>query len=100
MLATNLLGVERICLIHHTDCAVVGSAEDQVRARVRDARGLDPAGWEFLATTDADGALREDLDRLRTCELLAEGTEIGAFVFDVHTGALRPVDGPEPPAEV
>lgn len=92
ILATNLLGAKRICVIPHTECAMAGSSEDQMRAKVSNARGLDAGGWDFLATTDQMAALREDLQRLASCELLPDDVEIGTFLYDVHTGALRPVE--------
>jgi len=91
ILATNLLGARRLCVIPHTDCAMAGGTEAQMRAKVSDARGLDAIGWDFLATTDQMATLREDLDRLAECELLPKDLEVGAFLYDVHTGALHPV---------
>jgi len=90
VLAVNLLGVERVCVVAHTDCAMAGSTDDQVRDRVSDASGADASGWTFLATTDQHQALREDIARIRSCELLPDDLVIGGFVFDVHTGALVP----------
>jgi carbonic anhydrase len=92
ILATNLLGAKRICLMPHTECAMAGSTEAQMRAKVSEARGLDAIGWDFLATTDQLATLRDDLARLAACELLPKDVEIGAFLYDVHTGALRPVE--------
>ena len=57
VLAANLLGVTRVCVVQHTDCAMVGSTEDEMRARVEAARGVDASGWEFLTTTDQVAAL-------------------------------------------
>jgi carbonic anhydrase len=92
VLAVNLLGVDRVCVVAHTDCAMAGSTEDQVRTRVSDASGSDASGWTFLATTDQHQALRDDIARLRACDLLPDDLVIGGFVFDVHTGALVPDD--------
>ena len=55
-------------------------------------RGAVTLGWEFLSTTDQMGAFRKDLERLRGCELLPPDVEVGAFIFDVRSGALDPVD--------
>lgn len=93
VLAVNLLGVDRIAVVQHTDCAMVGSTEDEVRTRVETASGADASGWEFLATTDQAGTLRADLERLRTCPLLPESLVAAGFVFDVRTGELTPADG-------
>lgn len=92
VLATNLLDVDRICVVHHTDCAMVGATEDEMKTRVSEARGLDTAGMTFLSSTDQTATLRADLERVRSCELLAEGTTVAGFIFDVHTGALTPTE--------
>jgi carbonic anhydrase len=92
ILATNLLGAKRVCLIPHTDCAMAGSTEAEMRTRVYDARGRPADEWEFLANPDQRAALRVDVARLRGCELLPPDLVVGTFVFDVHSGELRPVD--------
>ncbi len=99
VLAANLLGVTRVCVVQHTDCAMVGSTEDEMRARVEAARGVDASGWEFLTTTDQVAALRGDITRITSCELIPPDLEVAAFIFDVHTGRLDevvPADVVEP----
>ncbi len=91
VLATNLLGVTRVCVVQHTDCAMVGRSEDEVRARVEAAAATSAEGWEFLATTDQRATVAEDLARLASCPLIPAGVEVGAFVFDVRTGGLTPL---------
>jgi carbonic anhydrase len=88
VLATNLLGVDRICVVQHTECAMVGTSEEEMRERVATARGQDASGWSFLASTDQAATLQADLERLRSCDLLAEGVEVAGFVYDVRTGEL------------
>ena len=92
VLATNLLDVTRVCVVQHTDCAMVGSTDDELRERIGAQRGVDASGWSFLATTDQVGTLRQDLKLIQTCELIPDGTEVGGFVFDVHTGGLVALD--------
>jgi len=92
VLAANLLGVTRVCVVQHTDCAMVGSTDDQVRARIEAARGVDATGWDFLATTDQLATLRSDLAAIRSCPLLPPDIEVGGFVFDVHSGGLHPIE--------
>ena len=92
VLAVNLLGVTRVCVVQHTDCAVVGSTDAQLRARVAQARGRDASAWNFLANPDQLGTLRADVVRIRECDLLPPDLQVGAFIFDVRTGELLPVD--------
>jgi carbonic anhydrase len=89
VLAVNLLAVTRVCVVQHTDCAMVGRTDDDIRARISAERGVDASGWEFLATTDQLATLDADLARISACPLVPEGLEVGGFVFDVRTGELR-----------
>jgi len=90
VLSANLLGARRICVVQHTNCAMVGSTEDEMRARVTDASGADASGWEFLVSLDQTTTLREDIERIRECPLIPATVEIGGFVYDVHSGELVP----------
>jgi carbonic anhydrase len=92
VLAVNLLGVTRVCVVQHTECAMVGTTDDELRARISAARGVDAAGWHFLATTDQVATLRDDMARIRSCPLLPGDLDVGGFIFDVHRGDLRMVD--------
>jgi len=88
VLAVNLLEVKRVCVMAHTDCAMAGSTEDEIRARITAARGVDTSEWEFLATTDQLATLRDDIELIRGCPLLPSDLVVAGFVYDVHTGAL------------
>ena len=92
VLATNLLGVTRICVVQHTECAVVGSTDADLRSRILSLRGLDASGWNFLATTEQSGAVRDDIARIRSCPLISPEVGVAGFVFDVHTGELIPAE--------
>ncbi len=90
ILATNLLGTKRICLVPHTECAMAGRTEAQTREAISAATGVDAIGWDFLATTDQEATVRQDLERIRSCELIPKDVEVAAFRFDVRSGALTP----------
>src|SRR2546425_3339876 len=97
-IAVNLLGVRRVCLVHHTDCAMFGSTGDEMRARIATLRGVDASGWDFLAATDQLATLRADIELIESCPLLPRDLQVGGFIFDVRTGRLAAVDdGAEPP---
>jgi carbonic anhydrase len=83
ILAVNLLDVTRICVVQHTDCAMVGP-EEELRARI----GADDI--ELLAMTDQVATLRADIEAIRECKYIPSATEVAGFMFDVHTGELLP----------
>jgi carbonic anhydrase len=89
VLAVNLLGVNRVCVMAHTDCAMAKSTDDDIRARIGEARGVDASGWDFLTTGDQLATLRDDIALIRACPLLPSDLVVAGFIFDVHTGALR-----------
>lgn len=91
VLATNLLHVERVCVVAHTDCAMSGATEDEMRGRITEASGTDASGWSFLTTTDQTHTLRDDISRIHACELIPDDLVVGGFIFDVHNGELREV---------
>lgn len=90
VLAANLLDVTRVALVQHTECAVVGTPEDEMRQKVEDATGISAEGWDFGANADRLETLRADLEKIRSCPLLPTDLEVAGFVFDVRTGALTP----------
>jgi|SRR5438477_4582343 carbonic anhydrase len=97
VIAVNLLGVTRVCVVHHTDCAMFGSTNDEIRNRISSMRGVDASGWDFLAGTDQRATLRGDIELIESCPLLPRDLEVGGFIFDVRTGELVPLaEGTEP----
>lgn len=95
VLAVNMLGVDRICVVQHTACALVGASNDELRAKLGSRYGTDASGWDFLPIVDHDRALLADLAVIRACPLLPGDLELAGFVYDVETGLLR---GPLSPA--
>jgi len=94
VLAVNLLGVTRVCVVQHTECAMVGTTDEELRARIGAQRGVDASGFDFLASTDQLATLRADIEVIRSCALLPPDLVVGGFVFDVRSGELMPVDPP------
>ena len=85
------LGVERVAVIAHTDCAMAKLSADTLRERVASVAPGDIGDWDPLAVDDQLGALRADLDKLRDSPLLPDDLVVAGFVYDVETGALEAV---------
>jgi carbonic anhydrase len=86
VLASHLLGVDRVMVIGHTDCRMTGNEED-VHAAVRDAGGPDTRELDFLVTNDQEATVRADVELLRTSPFLAH-VRVGGFRYDVETGRV------------
>lgn len=86
--STNQLGVTRVAIVHHTDCGAAKIKLDSLRRRVLEATGHDPVGVDFHLIDDPDQALEADVRALASCPWLPQGTVIGGFMYDVHTGGV------------
>jgi len=92
VLAVNLLGATRVCVVQHTECAMVGSTDEEMRDRVGHAAGADASGWDFLTSVDQLATLRSDIRLIEACPLIGSGVEVRGFIFDVHSGELVSID--------
>jgi carbonic anhydrase len=91
VLATNLLGVERVLLIAHTRCAAASNTEAELRERVGRTAGTDASWMSFHSVADQSAALHEDVVRVRSHPLVPGSVLVGGFMYDVDTGLLRQV---------
>jgi carbonic anhydrase len=91
VIAVNLLGVNRVALLHHTECAMAGVSEDDLRERIGAASGADASGFEPLTMSDQRAAAAADIARLRACPLVPAALRAAGFLFDVHTGEVSPL---------
>ncbi len=92
VLATHLLGVNRVLVVPHTRCAVASNSAAELRQRVGASSGSDASWMSFHVIDDQERALREDVAKVRSHPLIAEGTLVGGFLYDVDSGLLRPVE--------
>jgi carbonic anhydrase len=92
VLATFLLGVNRILVMPHTDCRMASATEQEIHESISKDYGVDTRSVEFRTVRDQLGALTTDVTRIRTYPLLAPNVSVAGAVFDVHTGLLNPQD--------
>lgn len=87
VLASYLLGVDRLMVIAHTDCRMAAQDEEQLHAAIGDAGGPDTRSVRFLVAADQERTLRADVERVRSSPYLSR-LRTGGFLYDVHTGRL------------
>ncbi|MBI5309806.1 MAG: carbonic anhydrase [Actinobacteria bacterium] len=91
IIATHVLGVNRIALMQHTDCGVANNTQQSIEQIVSAATGNSAAEIDFMTIDDQVQTLHADAERLRSCELFPEGIEVGEFIFDVHGGKIEQI---------
>lgn len=87
--ASAAMGTERVLVIHHTDCAMAAHTDEDIR------RLLPPdaePGMDFLTIADPIEALRQDVQAVRSSNLLPPGIEVRAFVYDLEAEAAREIE--------
>jgi carbonic anhydrase len=87
VLASYLLGVERLMVIAHTDCRMASGSEDDMHEAIREAGGPDTGAMRFLVTDDQIAAVRADVELVRASPHLTQ-LVVGGFQYDVETGRL------------
>src|SRR5436309_1288505 len=58
VLASYLLGVDRLMVIAHTNCRMATGSEDDVHIAIRQAGGPDTRSLAFLVTDDQEATIR------------------------------------------
>lgn len=92
VLATFLLGVNRILVMPHTDCRMASATEDLIHSTILADYGVDTRSLEFRTTDDQAAALAQDVSRIRAYPFLPEGTVVAGAIYDVRSGTLVPMD--------
>jgi carbonic anhydrase len=95
LLSSDLLGTRYVAVIHHTQCGLWGTTNEEIQQRIQDERGIDASTIDFRPFQDADEAVRDDLARLAASPLLRKDISYAGFVYDVANGRMRLVASSE-----
>jgi carbonic anhydrase len=92
VLATHLLGVNRVLVMPHTDCRMTSADEAEMHAAIMEKSGIDTRGIEIRTEKDQKGALLKDIQRIESYPLLAKGIKVMGAIFNVSDGSLTPIN--------
>jgi carbonic anhydrase len=92
VLATYLLGVNRILILPHTNCRMAQVDESEIHNEIDSKYGIDTSELEFKTVKDQTQALMEDVLSVRSYPLLNKGVSVGGAIYDVATGKITPVE--------
>ena len=91
VLATNLLGVGGVAVMHHTGCALAGPDDSQVSESLPAEQRRATSDWVWWSMPDLDAALADDVAAVRSCAGLAPGVAVEGWRYDVQTGRVSRV---------
>ena len=92
VLATYLLGVQRILIMPHTNCRMAQVDDVEIHREIDTKFGIDTSEIEFKTVADQRQALIEDVQKVRSYRLLNKDVVVGGAIYDVATGKITPVD--------
>ncbi len=87
--ASCATGVERVLIIHHTDCAMAADRADEIRKQLPPGAKSE---LDHLTIDDPQQALVQDVQAVRDCKLLPADTEVRAFIYDLDLQAAGEVE--------
>jgi carbonic anhydrase len=89
-ISQRLLGTTEVILIHHTDCGMQKTSEDEFKGAVEAETGIRPP-WAVEAFADAAQDVRQSIGRIKASPFIPHKEAVRGFVFDVATGQLNEV---------
>ena len=92
VLASYLLGVNRVLVMPHTDCRMATADEASIHATIQEQFGVDTSSLEFRTVSNQREALAEDVARIRSYPLLQKDVSVAGAIYNVSTGQLEPVE--------
>lgn len=95
IISSYLFGTTEFAVIHHTDCGMLTFTNDDLRTKLAEHTEVDTSNLEFLPFSDSEATVREDVELLRRNPFLPKDTPVWGFIYDVETGKLNTVVGPD-----
>ena len=92
VLASYLLGVNRVLVMPHTDCRMASADEATIHSTIEEQFGVNTRSLEFRTVSDQRAALAIDVTRIRSYPLLKKCVSVAGAIYSVSTGQLEPVD--------
>jgi carbonic anhydrase len=77
-----------VAIVHHTQCGTAFLADRTFRHRAADATGVPEARLEASVVADPYTTVREDVERLRSSQLISPKVSVSGYVYDIATGRV------------
>ena len=94
VLATHLLGVDRVMVVEHTDCRMAKVTDEQAHQAILQESGIDTRSLEFRTIPDQTACLTQDVQKVRSFPYLPKGLSVIGCLYDVASGRVEVVVPP------
>jgi carbonic anhydrase len=86
-----LLGTEEIMVINHTDCGLMHTTEEDLRAKIQNSTGTAVGIASFYTFQNVEENVRAQLRKLGAHPWIPKSVAIRGFVYDVTSGRLHEI---------
>jgi carbonic anhydrase len=86
-----------VTIIHHNDCGSGLLADEALRHGFTERTGYDDESLARLPVLDPEQTVRSDVDLLLSDARISRNITVSGHVYDIHTGLLTTVIGPQSP---
>jgi carbonic anhydrase len=87
-----LLGTEEFMVVNHTDCGLMHTTEEDLRAKIQSRTGnTADVPSNFYTFQNIDENVSRQLQKLRGHPWIPASVNVRGFVYDVSTGLLREI---------
>lgn len=90
-LSSRLLGTRAFVVVHHTECGLLGTTNDELHRRIERETGADVRSIDFLPFDDARQTLVDDVERIRQAPSIDSAIPVTGVIYDVRTGTIEVV---------
>ncbi|MBA3610289.1 MAG: carbonic anhydrase [Rubrobacter sp.] len=91
VISERLLGTTEIVVIHHTDCGMLTFQNEDLTAKIKEDLGVDTTGQDFLPFPDLEQSVRDDVEIVKSSDLIPDDIPVTGAIYDVKTGELREI---------
>lgn len=92
IISCHIGGTRELMIINNTKCGMLTFKDEDLESRLRRETGTVPiVPARFLAFTDLEENVREQISKVRSHPWIPESFEVRGFIYDVDTGHLAEV---------
>jgi carbonic anhydrase len=91
VVAWRVLGVQEFIVVHHTECRMMATTNDALRADLTNTVHVDTAALDFLVFDELRASVEEDVRLIRRSPYLADIVPVSGFVWDLRASRLEAV---------
>ncbi len=77
--------------VHHTECGMLTFQNEDLTAKIKEDLGVNTTSQDFLPFPDLEQSVRDDVETIKSSELIPDDILVSGAIYDVKTGQLREV---------